>query len=146
MFPAPCTIATAAVDADLVALLVVVLLSVMAGIIAWGSVERRKRRQAEQFILSQSAKRPAGEPHDEPNAAFAEQHRRLNDLQIAKLQSEVELLRGQVQASAHNPDRIDASKEYHELMVEKTKLEMDSLRLHIAEQRRRMEDWRVDND
>lgn len=75
-----------------------------------------------------------------------EQHKRMNELQIAKLTAEVELLQRQLHSRGLEEDRIEAGREYHELMVEKTKLEMDSLRLHIAELRKRMEDWRFGND
>ena len=118
-----------------------------AACIVWGAAERKKRLRAEAQLMSQQVKaaaRPEG--GDERGAAFADQHRRLNDLQILKLTAEVELLQAQLRASASHPDRIDAGKEAHELMVEKTRLEIDGLRLHIAEQRKRMEDWRVDND
>jgi hypothetical protein len=36
---------------------------------------------------------------------------------------------------------MEAGKEVHELMVEKTRLEIDNLRLHLVELRKRAEDW-----
>lgn len=75
-----------------------------------------------------------------------DQQRRIAELHILKTQAELELLGRQVNSKDLEADRIAASKEYHELMVEKTRLEIDSLRLHILEQRKRAEDWRSDQD
>jgi cytidylate kinase len=69
-----------------------------------------------------------------------DQHRKINDLHIRKLEAEVSLLQGQIKAR-DDEDRLHAAKEFHELSVEKTKLEIDSLRLQIAEQRKRIDDW-----
>ena len=63
---------------------------------------------------------------------------------IDKLEAEVQLMQAQLALRATMKDREEAGKEVHELMVEKTKLEIDSLRLHIAELRKRMEDWNSD--
>jgi Tfp pilus assembly protein PilX len=80
----------------------------------------------------------------ERNASMFAQHTRINELTIAKLDAEVQLMHAQLASRDLNEDRVEAGKEYHELMVEKTKLEMDSLRLHIAELRKRAEDWGTD--
>lgn len=77
----------------------------------------------------------------ENDRVMFEQHKRLNDLAIQKLEAEVQLLQAQVKSRADDDDRLHAAKEFHELSVEKTRLEIDSLRLHITEQRKRMEDW-----
>lgn len=107
--------------------------------------ERARRIEAESLMHTAAAQRH----HLEEQAArqdngMLDQHKRINDLQIAKLTAEVELLQNQVKAKALDEDRIEASKEYHELMVEKTRLEMDNLRLHLMELRKRArtEDWR----
>lgn len=77
----------------------------------------------------------------EPDRVMFEQHKRMNDLTIAKLEAEVALLQAQLKTRADDDDRLHAAKEYHELSVEKTKLEIDSLRLHIAEQRKRLDEF-----
>lgn len=105
----------------------------------------RRAFEAERALLS------AGETSEEDdekaegrNQQMFEQHRRMNQLTIAKLEAEIQLMHAQITQRATSEDRLEAGKEYHELMVEKTKLEMDSLRLHIAELRKRMEDWNSD--
>lgn len=112
--------------------------------VMWAITERRRRQAAEsQFArLAQAQTAPQLSDRD---AAMYEQHKRMNDLQIEKLAAEVQLLKAQSEAGIDIADRHEASKEYHELMVEKTRLEMDVLRLQIAEHRRRMEDWRTDD-
>lgn len=106
--------------------------------------EREIRRVLESRL--QQAAQPLETLSRERDNVLFEQHQRMNDLQIAKLTAEVEILQRQLQSRSLDEDRIEAGREYHELMVEKTKLEMDSLRLHIAELRKRMEDWRFGND
>lgn len=113
----------------------------------WFEKQRRIRKGLEAQVRALTAERSqVTQRGDTQNAVIFEQHRRVNELQIAKLMAEVELLQRQVKSRELEEDRIEASKEYHELMVEKTKLEIDSLRLHIAEIRKRMEDWRSDPD
>lgn len=68
--------------------------------------------------------------------------RRMAELHVAKLEAELTMMQRQLAEAPTDADRLEASKEFHELMVEKTRLEIDSLRLHVAEQRRRVEDWR----
>lgn len=110
--------------------------------------DRRLRREAESLMHTAAAQRHhLEEQAARQDNAMLDQHKRMNDLQIAKLTAEVELLQNQVKAKTLDEDRIEASKEYHELMVEKTRLEMDSLRLHLLELRKRArtEDWRSED-
>ena len=134
----------------------------------WAVRERRRARQLAQDLLKSRAMHtpvvvenppkalaePGQRGPDAQRAAIMlereqimfEQHRQLNALQIAKLGTELELLRSQLDRKAEEKDRLEAGKEYHELMVEKTRLEIDSLRLHIRELRKRMEDWRFEDE
>ncbi len=122
---------------------IVLILLTSAAIALWYR-ETRRRALAESHVRLLASRQESGED-SERNAALFEQHKSMNDLQIAKLTAEVELLRTQVADRPVDRDRIEAAKEYHELMVEKTRLEMDALRLQIAEMRKRYEDWRIDD-
>jgi Tfp pilus assembly protein PilV len=106
---------------------------------------QRRAFDAERALLA-SGNSNGGEEAKlaERNDLMFEQHRRMNQLTIAKLETEIQLMQAQLTQRETTEDRLEAGKEYHELMVEKTKLEMDSLRLHIAELRKRMEDWNSD--
>lgn len=126
--------------------MVAVVIAVAA--ILWAIREFSLRRQMSRDLARLMAERARPEPApviDRDQFMF-DQHARMNELTIAKLTAEVEILQTQSKHRSSEADRIEAGKEYHELMVEKTRLEMDSLRLHIAEQRRRIEDWRAGND
>jgi predicted transcriptional regulator len=72
-----------------------------------------------------------------------DQHTRLNELTGKKLEAELKWLESQIEARDASRQRDEAWIEYHELMVEKTRLEMDSLRLYIQEQRKKLasDDW-----
>ena len=132
----------AVVGGFLLAMLVVV--SVIAVVV--NLKERNRRLEAEVRLANLIAQQQMQGGKDGPSRddIMFSQHKQMNELQIAKLTAEVELLQNQVKAKAIDDDRIEASKEYHELMVEKTRLEMDTLRLHLMELRKRArtEDWR----
>lgn len=112
---------------------------------AWGVVERDRRRKMEtsvqqmraQFLQLQAAQ-------DTPDPGLVSQQRQIGELTIAKLKAEVALMEAQLKAGVPLDDRLEAGREAHELMVEKTKLEIDGLRLHNTEVRRRLEDWRTE--
>lgn len=128
--------------------MLVTLVSLVSAVL-WVVKEREKRLAAQQRALQAEhalASSPGAEDqlNAKRNEMLFEQHRRMNQLTIAKLESEVQLMQLQLQSKDSLKDREEAGKEYHELMVEKTKLEMDSLRLHIAELRKRMDDWSAD--
>ena len=134
-------------DNPVVLMLLGLLVAAIVGAAIGYQDQRRKQQALEARIRGLLAERAQPPQRDEGrDQVMFDQHRRMNELQIAKLTAEVELLQRQVKSRQLDEDRIEAGKEYHELMVEKTKLEMDSLRLHIAELRKRMEDWRSDPD
>lgn len=72
-----------------------------------------------------------------------EQQKQVNALVLTKLQAEIKYVETQLEMMKSR-EREEAGKEAHELMVEKMKLEIDGLRLHNAEARRRIDDWRAD--
>lgn len=140
-----------AVRSDVVATIAAAIALVLTILLAW-QFRRFDRQEAEMRALKRevAARLAQAEPNageSPPTAAdprgqiMFEQHRRLNDLQIAKLSAELELLKRQIDRKAEEADRMEAGKEVHELMVEKTRLEIDNLRLHLVELRKRAEDW-----
>jgi len=134
------------VPAGAAVLLVVlaVALCVVAGLAY--RLDRRARR-AEQ-LLANELRKPAPERQQifvqsRVDGEREDRDRLMADLHISKLRVELDLLNRQLASRHSDEDRIEASKEFHELMVEKTKLEIDSMRLHIAELRKRMDDFGV---
>ncbi len=140
-----------AARSDVIATIAAVIALVLTILLAW-QFRRFDRQEAELRALQRevatrlasaepvAADAQASAPDPRGQIMF-EQHRRLNDLQIAKLAVELELLNRQLERKAEEADRLEASKEVHELMVEKTRLEIDNLRLHLVELRKRAEDW-----
>ena len=130
-------------DATAIAIVVACVLGVPIGFLY--NKERLARRAAERRVAeAHQALRAAAEERPSEggrDAIMFGQHRQMNELTIAKLRAEVQLLETQASVRESVKDREEAGKEYHELMVEKAKLEIDSLRLHIAELRKRMDDW-----
>lgn len=110
--------------------------------------EAAQRRAAlvEQALAARgpSAEDQAEQAASQRNQVMFDQHKRINQLTIDKLEAEIQLMQAQLATRVNQKDREEAGKEAHELMVEKTRLEIDSLRLHIAEMRKRMEDWNTD--
>lgn len=127
------------------ALITCIVLGIAALVIgsAW-MTERKKRKALEQRIGEIVSEVNARRTDDDRNSLMFEQQKQLNDLMAAKFQAELRLLEAQLATMKNHPDREEAGKEAHELMVEKTRLEIDGLRLHNAEARRRAEDWRGD--
>jgi predicted RNase H-like nuclease (RuvC/YqgF family) len=129
---------------DRIGEIIIVFLGLTIAAAAWAVTERRRRRELESQ-LTRIAQTPPPVQLSERDAEMFEQHKKMNELQIQKLAAEVEMLKAQNHSGFDIADRHEASKEYHELMVEKTRLEMDALRLQIAEHRRRAEDWRSED-
>ncbi|MEK6700800.1 MAG: hypothetical protein AABZ53_00925 [Planctomycetota bacterium] len=135
----------AEINSDMVAMVMVVgcVLGIPIGILYTQERNRRllaERRVAEAHRALQAAAENSPAEGGRDAVMFA-LHRQMNELTIAKLKAEVQLLETQASTRDGIKDREEAGKEYHELMVEKAKLEIDSLRLHIAELRKRMDDW-----
>lgn len=103
----------------------------------WGRDLQKRRYEKERAAARPLPPAPVS---SEKDRAMYEQHRVLNDLAMQKMQAEIALLQRQIKAG-EDDDRLAAAREFHELNVEKVKLEIDSLRLHIAEQRKRIDDW-----
>jgi hypothetical protein len=77
------------------------------------------------------------EQRDREERAY-KQHVALNDLTGRKLEAESKLLESQVERDRTTRER---EEEFHKLMVQKTRLEIQSLQLHIREQRKRIDDF-----
>ncbi|MBX3386494.1 MAG: hypothetical protein KF768_07975 [Phycisphaeraceae bacterium] len=133
------------------AVLLLVFVTAVAIVMVLVAARERNRANALDARLSQmhaalqeqSARSASGEDLDrQRQSVMFEQHKRLNELTIDKLEAEITLIKNQSGERDREQERFEAGKEYHELMVEKTRLEIDSLRLHITELRQRLDDWK----
>lgn len=69
------------------------------------------------------------------------QHVALNELQTTKLALETKLLQAQFDNVERDRHMRDNHEDYHKLMMQKTELEIQNLKLHIREMRKRTEDF-----
>lgn len=143
--------ADATADMSLILVLLTVMVVFLGVLVVRFTRERDARAAAERRALEAERALAAHAGESQAEAANAQrtqvmfdQHKRINQLTIDKLEAEVQLMQAQLGLRAGLKDREEAGREAHELMVEKTRLEIDSLRLHIAELRKRLDDWSSD--
>ena len=143
--------AEAAADMSLILVLLTVMV-VFLGVLVVRFIRERDARaaaerraaEAEHALAAHAGEAQAEAANAQRTQVMFDQHKRINQLTIDKLEAEVQLMQAQLGLRAGLKDREEAGREAHELMVEKTRLEIDSLRLHIAELRKRLEDWNSD--
>lgn len=125
---------------------VVTLFVAAAAVLGWAFYRERGKVRALESALRLERAKPQQKivVQSLTDGQREDRERAIQELQIARLRAELDLLRKQT--GTDNSEAREAAKEAHELMVEKTRLEIDSLRLHINEMRRRNEDWRADPD
>lgn len=121
------------------------IFSVLAlGVLVVTSLVVRRQLQAAARARNQedAARRAARQSTDiDREGVMFVQHRALNDLAMEKMKLEIRLMEQQLGAAqGEGPKGIDAG-EYHARMMEKLSLEIESLKLHIHDQRKRLDDW-----
>lgn len=122
-------------------LLIILILVVAVFVLAYLNSKLKNANVAAYHEAQQVRNQQANASSSRDDIMF-EQHRQMNELTINKLKAEAEWMASQTAARAKDQLRDEAWLEYHELMVEKAKLEIDSLRLYIQEQRKRLnDDW-----
>lgn len=104
----------------------------------------RQRRRARLEASAAHAVREAASPvqiaQDRDSIAF-EQHRALNDLASQKMKGEIQLLAIQNRLAEKELQHREEDAEFRRLSMQKLKAELESLRLHIIEQRKRGESF-----
>lgn len=136
------------VNADeLILPLVLVSLFVIAPILAMlyvfleRAARQRERRLAGLLMSMQMQREQAAGVDSERERVMYQLHRDLNERQVLKLDAELVLLQGQQKLMESELRRRDEAAEFHAAMMEKTRLEVESLKLHIREQRKRLDDY-----
>jgi hypothetical protein len=86
-------------------------------------------------LLSRKHSTREGQPN--PN----DQHAELNALGAQKMKKELELLDTQLQLMKADLAMRHDTRDYHDLMAEKAKLEIESLKLQIREQHKRLDEF-----
>jgi hypothetical protein len=107
--------------------------------LSWGQRQKRHRLERETAMHHEQHAQQA--VHREREDKAYQQHVSLNDLTARKIDVEIRVLQAQLQAAERDGRLRDQNEEYHRLMVEKAELEIQSLKLHIREQKKRNEDY-----
>jgi hypothetical protein len=123
-------------------LFVGVVIGLIAGAGAVTLLHRRERsRLAAAAQAGVQAQSEAAEVHRQRENIAFEQHRQMNTLAIEKLKLELQALQTQLRMMEADIRRRSDASEVHETMLHKTRLEVESLKLHIREQRKRLDDY-----
>lgn len=126
---------------DATALFIVSIMTlVAAGIWAWYT-ERKRRSQGRVETLMMQEQQRAMELNRTREDTMFEQHKQMNELTIAKLRMELKLMESQFESMAATDERRSGADAFNRQMMEKAKLEVESLKLHIREQRKRLDDY-----
>jgi peptidoglycan hydrolase CwlO-like protein len=129
-------IRTAALAPSEAAAIVIVIAALVIASVIYSARRSAAARQAGARAMVESHARAA-----EREDVMFEQHRQLNDLTRRKLELELKLMETQLRIMEADIHKREESTDFHNTMIQKTQLEIDSLRLHIREQRKRLDDY-----
>ncbi|MGD9790782.1 MAG: hypothetical protein AB7Q00_11690 [Phycisphaerales bacterium] len=119
----------------------IIIFAVLALVFLAAYLRERSRRQAmalREMRMESTAPPPV--PNDRDAKAF-EQHLQLNDLAAQKMRQEIEMLGLQLQLAKQEVNARLERHDYHDAVMEKTRLEIESLKLHIKEQKKRLDEF-----
>ncbi len=102
--------------------------------------EKAKLRAQVAREMSMESSNPPPVPNDRDAKAF-EQHLQLNELAAQKMRQEIEMLGLQLQLAKQEVNARLERHDYHDAVMEKTRLEIESLKLHIKEQKKRLDEF-----
>ncbi len=101
----------------------------------------RSRQIRERELAAYQDRNRAEQIQKERDGKAYAQHVALNELQTTKLTLETKLLQAQFENVERDRHMRDNHEDYHKLMMQKAELEIQSLKLHIKEMRKRNEDF-----
>ncbi len=114
--------------------------------ISLGNESLRKMRLEIELMELQKRRMLGGPPPivgpdaDDESAPPTPTHEDLNRLMAQKMERELKLLDVQVELARRDQAMRSDQLDYHDTMMEKAKLEIESLKLHIQEQRKRLDE------
>jgi hypothetical protein len=114
--------------------------------IALGNESLRKLRLEIELMELQKRRMQGGPPPivgpdaDDESTPSTPTHDDLNRLMAQKMERELKLLDVQVELARRDQAMRSDQLDYHDTMMEKAKLEIESLKLHIQEQRKRLDE------
>ena len=114
--------------------------------ISLGNESLRKMRLEIELMELQKRRLLGGPPPivgpdaDDESVPPTPTHEDLNRLMAQKMERELKLLDVQVELARRDQAMRSDQLDYHDTMMEKAKLEIESLKLHIKEQRKRLDE------
>jgi hypothetical protein len=114
--------------------------------ISLGNESLRKMRLEIELMELQKRRMLGGPPPivgpdaDDESVPPTPTHEDLNRLMAQKMERELKLLDVQVELARRDQAMRSDQLDYHDTMMEKAKLEIESLKLHIKEQRKRLDE------
>lgn len=118
----------------------VMLVGMIAGI-AWHAYSTRAMRQELSWLRRQEMSSKDRQVVGDRDENLFDQHMTLNALTAEKLRLEAQYLQLQTDIARKEIEARGRMDKYHDLMTQKAQLEVQSLRLHIREQRKRLDDF-----
>ena len=119
----------------------IVLALVVAMASVWSWRETRRGVQIKRLQEAQERGNSIAEQNSDRDQKAYAQHVALNDLTADKIKLENQYLQLQVRIGQLEIEAREHNEEYHRLMSQKTQLEIQSLKLHIREQTKRLDDY-----
>jgi hypothetical protein len=127
-------------DPAMIILGVLTVGAVLGAIAVYRGRQNRARLEMEQMRAEHQRRAQQSTQSDRDEKVY-QQHVALNDLTARKIELETRLMQAQADSMDHDRRAREQNEEYHRLMVEKVELEIQSLKLHIREQKKRNEDF-----
>ncbi len=106
---------------------------------------RGQTREKIGRVVPQPSQIEVDQQAEREQKAYA-QHVALNDLAAEKMKLEIQYLQLQTKIGELEVSSRERADEYHRLMSEKARFEIQSLKLHIREQNKRLDDYTGFND
>ncbi len=127
-------------SAESTSIVVSVLMAlVVIGVMSW--LNARSRRRVEALTEEQRRGNVQMQHNAERDQKAYDLHMTLNQLTADKVRLENQYLQLQLRIGQLEVEAREHSEEYHTLMRQKTQLEIQSLKLHIREQTKRLDDF-----
>lgn len=125
---------------------VIVLIGLIGfALIVIGTVIWRDRRRSlglrERELAAFRERSDQDQTQRERDSKAYSQHVALNELTAKKIELETKLMQAQLDTVERDRTARDHHEDYQRLMIQKTELEIQSLKLHIREQRKRIDDF-----
>jgi hypothetical protein len=113
--------------------------AVLVGVVVGVAMHNRHKRRGERGVAESQRKAIAEQSRREQ--MHFEQGQLINQTGLKKMQLETQLLQTQVKIAEHELANRQRNDQINAVAVEKLRLEVESLKLHIREQHKRLDEF-----